>query len=68
MIPSHEQHYATFAPFLKGVTGMVASFSGVAISYMAHVEAFLRLTGVALGCLCGIASLISIVRNMPSRK
>ena len=64
---SSDQQYATFAPFLKGVTGMVASFSGVAISYMAHVEAFLRLTGVALGCLCGIASLISIIRNIPPR-
>ena len=67
MIPN-DHHYATFAPLLKGVTGMVASFSGVYISYMAHIEAFLRLTGVALGCLCGIASLISIVRNMPPRK
>lgn len=67
MIPN-EQHYATFAPLFKGITGMVASFSGVYISYMAHIEAFLRLTGVALGCLCGIASLISIVRNMPPRK
>lgn len=62
----HEHH--TFAPLLKGVTGMVASFSGVYISYMAHIEAFLRVTGVALGCLCGIASLISIIRNMPPRK
>lgn len=64
MISEHH----TLAPLLKGVTGMVASFSGVYISYMAHIEAFLRLTGVALGCLCGIASLISIIRNMPPRK
>ena len=63
MMPEHH----TIAPFLKGVTGMVASFSGVYISYMAHIEAFLRLTGVALGCLCGIASLISIIRNMPRK-
>lgn len=67
MIPN-DHHYATIAPLFKGVTGMVASFSGVYISYMAHIEAFLRLTGVALGCLCGIASLISIIRNMPPLK
>ena len=47
---------------------MVASFSGVYISYIAHIEAFLRVTGVLLGCLCGIASLVSIIRNMPPRK
>jgi len=55
-------------PFMKGVTGMVASFSGVYVSYIAHIEVFLRVTGVALGCLCGIASLVSIIRNMPPRK
>lgn len=55
-------------PLFKGVTGMVASFSGVYISYMAHIEAVLRLSGVALGCACGIASLISIIRNMPPRR
>jgi hypothetical protein len=64
MISEHQ----TLVPFVKGVTGMVASFSGVYISYIAHIEAFLRVTGVLLGCLCGIASLVSIIRNMPPRK
>jgi|LakMenEpi03Aug12_release.lakeMendotaPanAssembly.Ray.scaffolds.fasta_scaffold5513344_1 hypothetical protein len=57
-----------FGPLLKGVAGMVASFSGVFISLMSHVELILRVTGVAVGVACGIASLISILRNMPPRK
>jgi hypothetical protein len=65
MIPI-EHH--PFGPLLKGVTGMVASFSGVFISLMSHVELILRVTGVAVGVACGIASLISILRNMPPRK
>jgi hypothetical protein len=35
---------------------------------MSHVELILRVTGVAVGVACGIASLISILRNMPPRK
>jgi hypothetical protein len=62
----HDQH--TLAPLVKGVTGMVASFSGVFISLMAHVEVVLRVLGVGVGLACGIASLISIMRNMPARK
>jgi hypothetical protein len=65
MIPI-EHH--PFGPLLKGVAGMVASFSGVFISLMSHVELILRVTGVAVGVACGIASLISILRNMPPRK
>lgn len=65
MIPL-EHH--PFAPVLKGVAGMIASFSGVFISLMSHLELFLRVTGVAVGVACGIASLISIIRNMPPRK
>ena len=59
----------SFAPaFFKGVVGMVASFSGVFISLVSHLELALRVTGVAVGVACGIASLISIIRNMPPRK
>lgn len=65
MIPL-EHH--PFAPVLKGVVGMIASFSGVFISLMSHLELVLRVTGVAVGVACGIASLISIIRNMPPRK
>lgn len=65
MIPL-EHH--PFGPICKGVAGMVASFSGVFISVMSQVEIVLRVAGVAVGVACGIASLISIMRNMPPRK
>jgi hypothetical protein len=57
-----------FAPIAKGVAGMIASFSGVFISLMSHLELVLRVAGVGVGVACGIASLISIIRNMPARK
>lgn len=53
---------------LKGTTGMLASFGGAFVTFMSHVEITLRVVGVAVGVACGIASLVSIYRNMPSRK
>ena len=64
MIP--ESH--TFAPLLKGVTGMVASFGGAALSFVSHLEIALRVLGVGIGVACGVASLVSIIRNMPPRR
>ena len=64
MIP--ESH--TFSPLLKGVTGMVASFGGAFITLMSHVEILLRVLGVGIGVACGVASLVSIIRNMPPRR
>jgi hypothetical protein len=60
--------HTAFSPIYKGVAGMVASFSGVFISVMSQVEIILRVVGVGVGVACGIASLISIIRNMPPRK
>lgn len=59
---------STFGPLFKGVTGMVASFGGAFVTFMSHVEITLRVVGVAVGIACGIASLISIYRNMPPRR
>lgn len=64
MIHDHTPLAAVF----KGVTGMVASFGGAFITFMSHIELTLRVLGVAVGVACGIASLISIIRNMPPRK
>lgn len=58
----------TFSPLLKGVTGMVASFGGAFITFMSHLEIMLRVLGVGIGVACGVASLVSIIRNMPPRK
>lgn len=62
----HDQ-FPMFA-VVKGVTGMLASFGGAFITLMSHIEITLRVLGVAVGIACGIASLISIVRNMPPKK
>lgn len=56
------------SPVFKGVVGMIASFSGVFLSVMSQLEMVLRVVGVGVGVACGIASLISILRNMPPRK
>jgi hypothetical protein len=65
MIPLESHH---FSPVIKGVAGMLASFGGALVTFMSHLEMFLRVAGVAVGVACGIASLISIIRNMPPRK
>jgi hypothetical protein len=64
MIPDHH----TFSPLLKGLTGMLASFGGALVTFMSHLELILRVAGVGIGVACGVASLVSIIRNMPPRK
>lgn len=64
MIP--ESH--TFGPLFKGLTGMVASFGGALVTFMSHLELILRVAGVGIGVACGVASLVSIIRNMPPRR
>jgi hypothetical protein len=64
MIPEHH----TFSTLFKGVTGMVASFGGAALSFMSHLEIALRVLGVGIGVACGVASLVAIIRNMPPRR
>ena len=58
----------TFSPLFKGLTGMLASFGGALVTFMSHLELILRVAGVGIGVACGVASLISIVRNMPPRR
>lgn len=62
----HEHH--ALAPVFKGMIGMFASFGGALITFLSHLELILRLTGVAIGVACGVASLVSIIRNMPPKK
>ena len=61
------EHHA-LAPLAKGLVGMVASFGGALITFLSHLELILRVTGVGIGVACGVASLISIIRNMPPKR
>jgi hypothetical protein len=47
---------------------MLASFGGALVTFMSHLELILRVAGVGIGVACGVASLISIIRNMPPRR
>jgi hypothetical protein len=52
----HHQATASF-------TGLLATASGVTVSLLPEIEAWLRVSSLVIGCAVGIASFIVIVRK-----
>ena len=49
--------------FNATLTGLVATASGVTVSLLPEIEAWLRVSSLIIGCAVGIASFIVIVRK-----
>jgi hypothetical protein len=52
----HHQAAASF-------TGLVATATGLTVSMLPELEAWLRVASLVIGCLVGLASLYAILRN-----
>ena len=52
----HQQAAASF-------TGLVATATGLTVSMLPELEAWLRVASLVIGCLVGLASLYAILRN-----
>lgn len=52
----HHQATASF-------TGLVATASGITLSMLPEIEAWLRVASLIIGCAVGLASLYAILRN-----
>jgi hypothetical protein len=44
-------------------TGLFATASGITLSMLPELEAWLRVASLVIGCLVGLASLYAILRN-----
>jgi hypothetical protein len=44
-------------------TGLLATASGITLSMLPELEAWLRIASLIIGCLVGLASLYAILRN-----
>jgi hypothetical protein len=44
-------------------TGLLATASGITVSMLPEIEAWLRVSSLVIGCLVGLASLYAILRN-----
>jgi hypothetical protein len=49
--------------FNATLTGLVATASGITVSMLPEIEAWLRVSSLIIGCAVGIASFIVIVRK-----
>ena len=52
----HQQAAASF-------TGLVATATGLTVSMLPELEAWLRVASLVIGCAVGLASLYAILRN-----
>lgn len=52
----HHQATASF-------TGLLATASGITVSLLPEIEAWLRIASLVIGCAVGVASFIVIVRK-----
>ena len=52
----HQQAAASF-------TGLVATATGLTVSMLPELEAWLRVASLLIGCAVGLASLYAILRN-----
>ena len=55
----------TSSPFAAGLTGTLAAFGGLGLSFMSDLEIWLRLLSLLLGLAVSLAMFISIVRRKP---
>jgi hypothetical protein len=44
-------------------TGLLATASGITLSMLPELEAWLRIASLVIGCLVGLASLYAILKN-----
>jgi hypothetical protein len=44
-------------------TGLLATASGITLSMLPELEAWLRVASLVIGCLVGLASLYAILKN-----
>ena len=49
--------------FNATLTGLVATASGITVSLLPEIEAWLRVSSLIIGCAVGIASFIVILRK-----
>jgi len=49
--------------FNATLTGLVATASGITVSLLPEIEAWLRVSSLVIGCAVGIASFIVILRK-----
>jgi hypothetical protein len=49
--------------FNATLTGLLATASGVTVSLLPEIEAWLRVSSLVIGCAVGIASFIVILRK-----
>lgn len=56
------QHHPTVTT-AKGVVGVAAAGGGVYVDLLPHVEAWLRIFSLVIGCAVGIATFVSIVKH-----
>ena len=52
----HHQAAASF-------TGLLATASGITVSLLPEIEAWLRIASLVIGCAVGVASFVVIVRK-----
>ena len=45
------------------LTGLLATASGITLSMLPEIEAWLRIASLVIGCAVGLASLYAILRN-----
>ena len=49
--------------FNATLTGLIATASGVTVSLLPEIEAWLRVSSLLIGCAVGIASFVIILRK-----
>lgn len=49
--------------FNATLTGLLATASGVTVSLLPEIEAWLRIASLVIGCAVGVASFVVIVRK-----
>jgi 1-deoxy-D-xylulose 5-phosphate reductoisomerase len=52
----------------KGIIGSAASIGSSALSMFSHIETALRIGGLIIGILVGLATLISVVADIKKKK
>jgi len=53
-----DTHQAT-----ASLTGLLATATGLTVSMLPELEAWLRIASLVIGCLVGLASLYAILKN-----
>lgn len=62
-MPQPQQSYIV----ANGVTGFLASFAGLGVTYIDTIELWLRMVSLVIGILVGLITLINLLRK-PRKK